>query len=129
MAAATSNGRQPIIITFDVPGAAGTGAHGINPAGVITGNYIDASGATHGFLRDAGGTITTFDPAGSVDTIPFSINVFHGFLRAAEGTITTFDPAASVGTIPISINPAGVITGSYIDASVRVTASYGNKYC
>jgi hypothetical protein len=83
MAAATSNGRQPTIITFDVPGAAGTSPISINPAGVITGSYNDASNVPHGFLRDAGGAITTFDPAGSV-----------GF-----------------GTIPDSINPAGVITG------------------
>jgi hypothetical protein len=44
--------------TFDVPGA-GTGAgqgtftYCNNPAGAITGYYIDASGVSHGFLRTA----------------------------------------------------------------------------
>jgi hypothetical protein len=80
--------------TFDVPGAGtgpfqGTGfvEDAINPAGAIAGTYIDASGTA------------------------------HGFLRAANGTITTFDPTGSVNTYPSSVNPAGVIAGSYLDAS------------
>jgi hypothetical protein len=36
-------------------------ANGINPAGVITGDYQDASNTFHGFLRARGGTFTTFD--------------------------------------------------------------------
>jgi hypothetical protein len=102
MAAATSNGRQPIIITFDVPGAAGTCASSINPAGVITGSYVDASGASHGFLRAAGGTITSFDAPGA-------------------GT------GASQGTGAFSINPAEVITGLTSTRAGRFTASCGNK--
>ena len=46
------------ITTIDAPDAGsgagqGTGAWGmsINPAGAITGTYIDASGVFHGFLR------------------------------------------------------------------------------
>ena len=39
------------IAPFDVPGSPGTFAAVINPAGVITGEYFDASGAAHGFLR------------------------------------------------------------------------------
>ena len=80
--------------TFDVPGA-GTGAFqgtglfgvGINAVGAIAGTYTDAS------------------------------NVVHGFLRTRDGTITTYDPPGSVGTFADSINPAGAITGSFTDAS------------
>ena len=80
--------------TFDVPGAGtgsgqGTGGFGvaINPARATAGTYTDAGGTT------------------------------HGFLRAGDGTITAFDPQGSVFTFPASINPAGAITGSYVDAN------------
>jgi hypothetical protein len=42
--------------TFDAPGARSTVPFGINPAGVITGNYVDAGNVTHGFLRIPHGT-------------------------------------------------------------------------
>jgi hypothetical protein len=136
------------ITTFDVPGA-GTGAFqgtqpavtsGINPAGAITGWYIDASNVYHGFLRAPTGSITTFDvpgagtgsgqgtlgqsinPAGVISGYSVdSANVYHGFLRARNGTISTFDaPGAGTGafqgTFPSTINPAGVIVGDYYDA-------------
>ena len=73
---------------------------------------------------------TTFDPPGSNQTRPTSINPAgaitgryedasgaHGFLRAADGTITTIDFPGSRITYPESINPAGAITGYYGDAS------------
>src|SRR4029077_4905234 len=97
---------QPTLITFDPPGSTGTTSMGINPAGVITGFYSDASGNVHGFLRAPDGTITTFDVPGSFFTQPFGINpsgtitgnycdavTCHGFIRAPDGTFTTFDPA------------------------------------
>src|SRR6266481_1203338 len=34
---------------------------GINPAGAITGFYVDASSVQHGFVRSSQGTFTTFD--------------------------------------------------------------------
>ena len=59
----------------------------INPAGAITGSYVDAN------------------------------SFVHGFLRAPEGTITTVEVQGAVHTYPASINPAGAITGSYVDAN------------
>src|SRR5437762_3035556 len=53
------------ITTFDPPGATRTIALSINPAGAITGYYVDASSGFHGFLRAPDGTITTFDAHGS----------------------------------------------------------------
>jgi hypothetical protein len=65
-------------------------------------------------------TITTFDPPGSVQTTPMSINAggaitgsysdgntTHGFLRMPDGTITSFDGPGATGTLPASINAPG----------------------
>jgi hypothetical protein len=89
--------RDGEITIFNGPGAVGTFPQNINPAGVITGNYIGNSGQ-HGFVRDRDGALTSFDPVGSVETEPASINaagaitgsyteasgVSHGFLRSPD---------------------------------------------
>jgi len=59
------------ITSFDVPGAGtgfgqGTFPTAINPAGVITGYYLDAGSIPHGFLRARDGTFIPFDPQGSL---------------------------------------------------------------
>jgi len=48
--------------TFDPPGSASTFPRAINPAGAITGHYIDANYVFHSFLRAPNGTFTPFDP-------------------------------------------------------------------
>lgn len=138
------------IIPFDVPGAGsgldqGTVAADINPAGQIVGFYVDGTPEQrrfHGFLRNPGDSIITFDVPGSPDTEPQAINprgqivgfyadassVLHGFLRNPNGTIISFDPpeAGSYGgdgTEALSINPAGQITGIYTDAG-RITRGF-----
>ena len=130
---------SPTYTSFDAPGAGtgpnqGTVSLAINPAGAITGYYIDASGVNHGFLRTTKGSITTFDPPGAAGfgTQPYSIspsqtitgaygdtnNVIHGFLRSRSGAISTFDaPGASPETVPSDVNPAGTVAGWYYDAS------------
>jgi hypothetical protein len=127
------------ITTFDAPGAGTSPFQGtypfqgqiINPAGAITGFYVDSSDVSHGFLRAPDGTITGFDPTGSLFTFPLAINPAgaitgqycdgtncRGFLRAPDGTMTTFDVSGGVnGTFPFGINPAGVIVGYALDAS------------
>ena len=137
------------ITKFDVPGAAtgpGLGtttywAQCINPAGAITGSYMDQNGAVHGFVRAADGTIAKFDapgagtgsgqgtyvwainPAGTVaGASQDNNNVYHGLLRTADGKITLFDiPGAGTangqGTQVEGIDPAGVATGYYTDAN------------
>ena len=133
------------IITFDVPGAGtrssqGTVPMSINPAGTITGYYVDAGSIFHGFVRDKDGIITSFD-AGPNFTIPTSINpkgtitgsyqdasrVTHGFVRDKDGTITTFDVpgAGSNGTFPASINPSGEITGIWTTGVFHGTVLHG----
>jgi hypothetical protein len=85
----------------------GTFPFSINTAGTIAG-YVGRSG----FVGTAGGTITTFDVSGAIETVADSINsagviaghwadanaVNHGFVRSAEGTITTLAaPGAGTG--------------------------------
>ena len=110
------------ITTFDAPGA-GTGfpqgtftatVAGLNPAGAITGSYVDASNVNHGYVRASDGTFTTFDIPGAgtgsgQGTFPGSStprglsrsyldasNVYYGFVSAPNGAITTFDFQARV---------------------------------
>ncbi len=87
---------EPTITTFDAPGAGtgpgqGTQPFAINPAGLITGFYLDAGDVYHGVLRTPDGAITTFDAPGA-------------------GT------GPGQGTRPFSINPGGTISGRYVDA-------------
>jgi len=142
--------------TFDVPGATLTNPLCINPAGVITGTYLDASSVAHGFLRARDGTIKTLYGPGSTETYPAAINQAgtitgyyydasstHGFLRARDGTFTTSDvpgaisitplPAGAAYTTPFGINPAGEITGYYSDSGGNYSLhgflrSYGGTF-
>jgi hypothetical protein len=123
----------------------GTLATGLDSSGDIAGVYADASGVFHGFVRAAGGAITSFDVAGTgtagvfPGTIPISSNgagditgvyedangVNHGFVRtASDGTITApvDAPGATTtgmitGTVPFSINAADDLTGTYADSN------------
>ncbi len=65
---------------------------GINPAGTITGFYVDQNSTYRGYLRTAYGHIVTFDVAGA--------------------TTGNFQ-----GTLPLNINPEGEVTGWYIDVN------------
>jgi hypothetical protein len=134
-----ANAQKTTIITFDVPSAGtgsgqGTQSQTVNSQGTITGFYIDSGGTFHGFVRTLDGTITTFDPSGSVYTIPLSITpagviagyyvddvnfVPHGFVRALNGTFTSFDAPGSIGfgTFALTINSAGEVGGNYNDSN------------
>jgi tRNA A58 N-methylase Trm61 len=90
------------LVTFDVVGAGtgsgqGTISASINPKGEVTGTYIDANNASHGFLRTPDGAIARFN-------VP----------DAGKGS--------GQGTISNSINPNGEVTGYYVDAN---NASHG----
>jgi hypothetical protein len=118
---------------IDPPGASSAQAWSINPAGVITGAYTDASGP-HGFIRSPDGTITSFDIAGAVFGVdPFSVNsagvvtgtdfdanfVAHGFVRFPDGRITTLDsPVAGFGIFARAIDPRGTVAGCYLDTNL-----------
>ena len=130
------------IITFDHPNAGtcsancgntrrgqGTRAYGINPAGEITGWFVDAVDVRHGYVRAADGTITEFDVSGATSTSPYAISPdgtvtgwyddavgSHGFVRDPSGIITVFDvPGGVSNTFPSGITPLGQIEGNYAD--------------
>jgi hypothetical protein len=128
------------ITSFDVPGSFhGTFAFSINAAGAITGYFntppLPPLGIRpSGFVRNPEGNFTTFDPPGSISTMPQSINargaitgyynesnlLIHGFVRESNGTITSFDPPESISTMAVGINANGTITGYFQVANMRV---------
>jgi hypothetical protein len=126
--------------TFDISAAIyGTFPQSNNGSGAVTGFYNDARDASHAFLRDERGHITTTDPPGTTDSLlqgaaALDINsvgsivgwyidansLQHGFVRDKSGTFATIDaPSASAnfGTRASSINHDGVITGRYNDGN------------
>ena len=136
-------------ITFQAPGADttagsynGTYPNSINDLGAITGNYWDANGFSHGFLRSPDGTFTTFDVpgVGGFGTTPRGFNLegavvgfytdsnysFHAFLRSPDGKFTTWiGPDACTGngsegcygSGASNINAFGIIAGGFEDNS------------
>ncbi len=114
--------------------AQGTSAQCINDDGEIAGQYIDAEGAVHGFVRHKDGTFTAFDAPGASKkpgsgTFPRSISkagevagyfesdpngTRHGFVRHRNGAFTPFDPSGSAGTVAQSINENGATIGNYV---------------
>jgi N-acetylneuraminic acid mutarotase len=150
---AASNGAISIL---DVPGEdtgkmEGTYPICINGSGEIAGDYSSTVATSsgnhsivHGFIRSAGGTISTFDavplPTSYGNTNPgtyvVSLNASgevagfyidgnaasHGFLRTASGAITVFEaPNASSysdqGTAVTGMDAAGDVIGAYADAN------------
>jgi probable HAF family extracellular repeat protein len=75
--------------TFDVPGSISTTPLAINSQRVVAGSYLDASKNSHGFLRGADGTFTTFDapPGGSgIEVLGISANgTVVGYYNNAAG--------------------------------------------
>jgi uncharacterized membrane protein len=118
-------------VSFSVPGALGTYPMSINASMEVTGYYYVTPTVERGFLREADGTITTFD----VDVVigngtqPEAINdagditgqywagiVARGFLRYADGRIVTFGPDPTTrfeGLLPVSINNFDEVAGLF----------------
>jgi hypothetical protein len=141
----TAGNATPTFTTFDAPGAGtggilpGTAALSINTGGDTSGLYTDTSGARHGFMRVAAGTITApIDaPAAATTgmfsgTILISINslddmtgtfvdtggVFHAFLLSAGTTATTatptFSPAPGTYSSPQMVTISDATAGATI---------------
>lgn len=140
------------ITTFDPDGSTYTNPTAINSAGQITGYYIGGTpGGVHGFLRQADGTLNSFDAPDAygepVGTFPTSINsegqiagfrytvghTQHSFLRQTDGTFILFDligspcPASESRNVVPQLNYSGdgdIPTG--INAKGQITGVYGN---
>jgi hypothetical protein len=120
---------------FDVPGAAQTYPAGVNNSGDIAGTFTDSTGNTHGFIRSANGTFTTFDPCNGVCTGGLGVAGINdldqvagaatatpgatitGFVRSQTGTYSAFPtPPARLFQV-VGFNNAGeTIVGTIIDA-------------
>lgn len=142
-------------LAFDVPGSGGTVPESINNSGEVTGTYDDPpivvdnsrvhsyrSGAVHGFLRDANGTITVCELPRTGNT-PWegahpqtvtnegAVVGWYGrnrdvFIRDAQGAYATF----SVPDLPI--HPIGSvgqeeITACYLEAKGATQGLTGNE--
>ena len=131
--------------TFDAPGADttpndynGTYPAAIDDLGVVAGYYWDVNGTAHGFLREADGTFTTFDPPNSTATVVRALNweggvvgfyadqngLYQAFVRNPDGTFVTWagrtacttNPSQGCfGTAASNINGFGAIVGGFSD--------------
>lgn len=105
----------------------------INAGGMVTG-YDCGSTSCSGYVRAADGTITSFDPTGSIITYPFGINrkgsitgyfcessdpcSAQGFVRKPDGKIGIFSaPGGYTDIEPTAITDSGLITGSDADSA------------
>lgn len=102
-------------------------AHAINVAGVVVGS-VDDGATAHGFVRDALGTVTTFQLSGQ-PTYARGINdagVIAGYVIAggvAQGFVGNsgigFAPVTvpgAVETVALAINNSGQVAGYWVDA-------------
>lgn len=118
---------------IDDPFAVGnTTAAAINNAGEIAGVYTDAGGASNGFI-DIGGTFTTLDVAGAMDTTLLGLNNFgeavgfdidgagnmHGVIcNTTTLTCAEVDDPNGIGTTTFNgVNDKGQIVGFYVNGS------------
>lgn len=126
---------------IDVPGARLTRPFGVNARGQIVGLFRDASGASHGFLRNPDDTYMTLDAPDAIFTNASGINargdivgrwtdtahVNHLYLRTPQGDYHTFDPpapcvASALATVAHGINDIGDIVGRCFDADGKELA-------
>jgi hypothetical protein len=139
----------PLTFTFaDVHStktATETDAYGVNNGGVIVGDYIDAKGIQHGFIRN-GTKLTTVNNANcanptlsfyAVNTagtaVGWCTSVKTGASLAftyASGKFTAVNFPKSTGTQATGINDKGWVSGFYLDSSSTQHAfvKKGTKY-
>jgi hypothetical protein len=128
----SARAQKPTIITIDAPGAGtasgqGTEANAINPAGTVTGWYLDANNTYYSFLRTPNGKLITFSPpgagsgtyqgsggwgitpAGEITGDYVDVNCLeHGFIRGPDGKFISFE-APGAGTISsLPCQPSGL---------------------
>jgi len=128
--------------TFDVPTATYVNPLGITKDNVVAGYWRNGT-STHGFVRQADGTIESFDEpdAKPGTTFPSAINDdgiivgrytgttnVHGFARSPSGTYVSLDaPGATHGTWIDHIAPNGKMAGHYIDTPNHQHVMRANK--
>jgi probable HAF family extracellular repeat protein len=83
--------------SIDIPGATSfTMVFGVNTNGDMVGGYVDAKGATHGFLRHGPSTST-----------------MSSGTKSSDDDVTTIDVPGAESTFAFRANDAGQIVGAY----------------
>ena len=117
-----------LVTTFDYPGASSTISEGINDRGDITGLFVDASGATRGFVRFHSGAFSApiIEPndGGNLSEgrvinharrvagfYAKSDGTFHGYFLNG-GAFTEFDVPGAFNTYVEGLNNAGDFVGA-----------------
>lgn len=140
----TAGSATPAFTTFDAPGVGvgtlirGTAPFSMNTGGDISGDYADAGGVVHGFVRTAAGIFTAPIDAPNAatngvmsGTVLLSINtsdqitgtfedasgVFHGFMLTLgtpppPAATPTFSPAAGTYTSPQNVAISDTTAGA-----------------
>jgi hypothetical protein len=122
-----------VVSMFTVAGATLASTHGMNSSNQAVGFYsTDGSVTFHGFLRDAGGTITSpIDFPGAQSTTLQGINtagiivgrynnadgVIHGFVAKLPHTFISFDYPGATQTSLNDINDRNLISARYTDGA------------
>ena len=114
---------------FDAPGSNYTVPWAITNSGTVGGWFLDASGSSHGFLRDRKGAFTQIDFPGAIFTTVYGLNengdivgsyrdatTRHGYLLR-KGVFLTLDYPGATNTDAFGINNPGDIVGTYNDFS------------
>lgn len=124
-----------VLFTYDYPGGGtSTTPFGINQNGDIAGYFVDATGATRGFIRYRNGAfsapIIAPDDSGR-NTLGIGINdaqtvvgyyttpadnSFHGYFLDGNG-FNLYDVPGSIATDVLGINNAGDVVGNFVDSS------------
>jgi hypothetical protein len=125
------------IAKIDVLNATSTFPIAINDKGQVAGDYdIPDLLVQRGFLREADGTITTFNVPGAVTNgnmitgidskgrvagyYQDTNGVEHAFVRKTDGSFATFDAPGAKRTVTTAINSQGVMVGSFIDSQNKM---------
>jgi len=119
---------------IDPPGSTLTSPNYINDENVVVGNYLDASGVTHGFILNRG-HYTIFNVPGALATALSSINLegemtgftclvdptceappYKSFTVSTRGEITSFNPFGAISSFAAGVNVFGAVVGTYTDS-------------
>jgi len=138
LASGISGMAQGVYTSIVFPGATSTVAYGINDAGTIVGQYIDASGNGHGFVV-SGKTYTTIDYPGATDSSAQAINDqgqivgssfsgsnFFGWIcDTRTGEFQQVSYPGATDSVPLAINNSGTVAGDYQILQGNNTSNYG----